>query len=116
MSILSRETTLDPYPLLEKHQPVITFLIAVSWENGPKPRHAASIILVKIDHNTYYIKVEHNQYLSHIFGRNYGYFLSFCLILAIGWRKSIAGFLENLENLEYEKINFQAWKIPGSGK
>ena len=75
---------------------------------------------MKIEHiNTYYIKVEHNQYLSHIFGRNYGYFLRFCLILAIGWRKSIAGFpctLENLENLEYEEINFQAWKIPGSGK
>ena len=84
------------------------FLIAVSWENGPEPKHAASIILAKI---------EHNQYLSHIFGRNYGYFLSFCLIL--GWRKSIAGFpctLENLENLEYEETNFQAWKIPGNGK
>ena len=31
----------------------------------------------------------------------------------------MAGFpcnLENLENLEYEEINFQALKIPGSGE
>ena len=81
------------------------------------------LILEKSEHNTYYIKVKHIQYISnsihitHFFGCNYGYFLSFCLILDL--RKSIAGFpctQENLENLEYEEINFQAWKILGSGK
>ena len=78
-----------PLPLLQKRQPPKMILCALSLSPCPEQMGLGQTMLPASFSRTA-MKVEHNQYLLHIFGYNYDIFSQFMIL---GRRKSVISML-----------------------